>query len=134
MLIKVFLEKRVVGTPMKILFVMPSLDNGYWKKLGKKVGPKSEPLSLLYIATYLNKNGHHAEVVDCEAEGLSLEDLEAKIQAGNYDVVGGSHANLRPKETAEKEDAIDVVTVGEAELTFMELIEVFQGRKALKDV
>ncbi len=150
--------------PMKILFVMPSLDNGYWKKLGKKVGPKSEPLSLLYIATYLNKSGHHAEVVDCEAEGISLEELESKIQAGSYDVVGvamltamysqsvavctfvkkinpaikvvvgGSHANLRPKETAEKEDSIDVVTVGEAELTFMELIEVFQGRKELKDV
>ncbi len=150
--------------PMKILFVMPSLDNGYWKKLGKKVGPKSEPLSLLYIATYLNKHGHHAEVVDCEAEGLSLDDLEMKIQAGNYDavgvamltamysqsvavctfvkkinpsikvVVGGSHANLRPKETAEKEDSIDVVTVGEAELTFMDLIEVFQGRKVLEDV
>ena len=39
---------------MKALLVMPSLDNGYWKKLGKKVGPKSEPLSLLYIATFLN--------------------------------------------------------------------------------
>ncbi|MSR86340.1 hypothetical protein EXS74_03010, partial [Candidatus Woesearchaeota archaeon] len=61
-----------MGKPMKILFVMPALDTGYWRKLGKKVGPKSEPLSLLYIATYLNKHGHHAEVVDCEAEGLSL--------------------------------------------------------------
>ena len=143
---------------------MPSLDNGYWKKLGKKVGPKSEPLSLLYIATYLNKYGHHAEVVDCEAEGISLDELEARVQQENYDVVGvamltamysqsvavctmvkrvnpaikvvvgGSHANLRPKETAEKEDKIDVVTVGEAELTFMELIDVFQGRRELADV
>lgn len=149
---------------MNILFVMPSLDNGYWKKLGKKVGPKSEPLSLLYIATYLNQQGHHAEVLDCEAEGVSLEELEMKVQKGNYDVigvamltamysqsvavctmvkkvnpaikvvVGGSHANLRPKETAEKEACIDVVTVGEAELTFMELLDVFQGKKALSDV
>ncbi len=149
---------------MKVLFVMPALDTGYWKKLGKKVGPKSEPLSLLYIATYLNKHGHHAEVVDCEAEGLSLQELEARIQMNNYDVVGvamltamysqsvivcnfvkkinpnikvivgGSHANLRPKETAEKENSIDVVTVNEAELTFIELIEVFQGRKELKNV
>jgi len=149
---------------MKILFVMPSLDNGYWKKLGKKVGPKSEPLSLLYIATYLNQHGHQAEVLDCEAEGVALEELEVKIRNEGYDVVGvamltamysqsvavctlvkkidpaihvvvgGSHANLRPKPTAEKEDTIDVVTVGEAELTFMELIDAFQGKKDLKDI
>lgn len=149
---------------MKILFVMPSLDNGYWKKLGKKVGPKSEPLSLLYIATFLNQSGHHAEVVDCESEGISLEELEPRIRFGNYDavgvamltamysqsvavcnlvkkvdpaikvIVGGSHANLRPKETAEKEESIDVVAVGEAEQTFLELLEVFQGKKELKNV
>ena len=73
---------------MKILFVMPSMDNGYWKKLGKKVGPKSEPLSLLYIATYLNQNNHKAEVADCEAEGISLTELENKIRNGKYDTVG----------------------------------------------
>ena len=67
---------------------MPSLDNGYWKKLGKKVGPKSEPLSLLYIATFLNHNGHKAEILDCEAEGTSNEELEEHIRNNNYDVVG----------------------------------------------
>lgn len=142
---------------------MPSLDNGYWKKLGKKVGPKSEPLSLLYLATFLNYHGHSAEVMDCEAEGISLDEFEEKLRAGKYDVVGvamltamysqsvavcrttklvdhrirvvvgGSHATLRPKDVA-KEESIDVVTVGEAELTFVELLQAFQGKEKLEDV
>ncbi|HLC37310.1 MAG TPA: cobalamin B12-binding domain-containing protein, partial [Candidatus Nanoarchaeia archaeon] len=144
---------------MKILFVMPSMDNGYWKKLGKKVGPKSEPLSLLYIATYLNQNNHKAEVADCEAEGISLTELENKIRNGKYDtvgvamltplytqainickltkqinpkiktIVGGSHPTLRPLGTVEDEESIDVAAVGEAELTFLDLLDAFEGKK-----
>ena len=149
---------------MKILLVIPSVDNGYWKKLGKKVGPRSEPLSLLYIATYLNQNGHKAEVVDCEAEGVSLENLEEKIKVGNYDcvgvamltplysqavnicklvkkinsniktIVGGSHPTLRSKGTVDDEESIDVAAIGEAELTFLDLLDAFEGKKELKDV
>ena len=149
---------------MKILFVMPSMDNGYWKKLGKKVGQKSEPLSLLYIATYLNQNNHKAEVADCEAEGISLTELENKIRNGKYDcvgvamltplytqainickltkqinskiktIVGGSHPTLRPLGTVEDEESIDVAAVGEAELTFLDLLDAFEGKKELKDV
>src|SRR3989344_4896593 len=148
---------------MKALLVMPSLDNGYWKKLGKKVGPKSEPLSLLYIATYLNNNGHKAEIADCEAEGISNEELEQHIKNGNYDVVGvamltsmfsqslevcktarkvnpniktivgGSHASVRPVETA-REDCIDVVAIGEAEITFKKILDAFEKKKSLKNI
>ena len=148
---------------MKALLVMPSLNNAYWKKLGKKVGPKSEPLSLMYIATFLNKNGYKAEIADCEAEGITYGELKAKIKKGNYDVVGvamltsmhsqslevckiakkvnkkikvivgGSHASVRPNETAE-EDCIDVVTIGEAEVTFKELLDAFENNKPLKDI
>ena len=149
---------------MKILLVMPSMDNGYWKKLGKKVGPKSEPLSLLYIATYLNQNNHKAEVIDCEAEGISLTELEQHIRKGDYDcvgvamltplytqavnvckltkqinpkiktIVGGSHPTLRSKGTLEDEELIDIAAVGEAELTFLDLLDAFEGKKELKDV
>ena len=142
---------------------MPSLDNGYWKKLGKKVGPKSEPLSLLYIATYLNNNGHKAEIADCEAEGISNEELEEHIKKGNYDVVGvamltsmfsqsldvckttrkvnpniktivgGSHASVRPVETAQ-EECIDVVAIGEAEITFKKILDAFEKKKSLKNI
>jgi anaerobic magnesium-protoporphyrin IX monomethyl ester cyclase len=149
---------------MKILFIMPSLDNGYWKKLGKKVGPRSEPLSLLYLATFLNNNGHEAFVLDCAAEGISLDELRLKLEKGNYDVVGvalltamyspavnicklvkkinpaikvivgGSHASLRPKKTVQDEESIDVVTINEAEFTFLELLDVFNGKGKLEDV
>ncbi|MAG47647.1 hypothetical protein CL617_03500 [archaeon] len=148
---------------MKALLVMPSLDNGYWKKLGKKVGPKSEPLSLLYIATFLNKHNHEVRVLDCEAQGVSNEQLEKRIRKGNYDVVGvamltsmfsqslqvcktakkinpnikvivgGSHASVRPLETA-KEKSIDVVTIGEAEAAFKGLLDAFENKTSLKDI
>ena len=148
---------------MKALLVMPSMDNAYWKKLGKKVGPKSEPLSLLYIATFLNQKGHKAEVLDCEAEGISFENLEVHIRNGQYDVVGvamltamysqslevckiakkvnpdikvlvgGSHPSLRPKETA-AEEFVDVAAVGEAELTFLELLNAFENNQPLKNI
>ena len=148
---------------MKALLVMPSLDNGYWKKLGKKVGPKSEPLSLIYIATYLNNNGHIAEIKDCEAEGISLEELGEFIRKGNYDVVGvamltsmfsqsldvckeakkvnqnikvivgGTHASVRPIETAQ-EEYIDVVTIGEAEITFKKLLDSFEKKLQINDI
>ncbi|MAF37075.1 hypothetical protein CL622_08230 [archaeon] len=149
---------------MKIVLVMPSLDNGYWKKLGKKVGPKSEPLSLLYIATYLNQHGHQAEVLDCEAEGISYEELEGKFREGKYDVVGvammtamysqavgvceiakkinpntkvivgGSHPSLRPKETVQEQASIDIAAVGEAEVTFKELLDAFAEKMTLSEV
>ena len=148
---------------MKVLMVMPSMDNAYWKKLGKKVGPKSEPLSLLYMATFLNKNGHEAEVLDCEAEGITFKGLESHIQKGNYDVVGvamltamysqalevckiakkvnpeikvlvgGSHPSLRPRETA-KEEYVDIAVVGEAEVTFLELLDAFEHQKPLNTI
>ena len=142
---------------------MPSMDNGYWKKLGKKVGPKSEPLSLLYIATYLNKNGHECEVLDCEALGIPVEDLEHKIREGKYDavgvvlltmmysqaqavcklvkevspktltVVGGTHATLRPKMSAE-DPHFDMVAKGEAEVTFIEIVEWLEGLRKKVDI
>ena len=148
---------------MKILMVMPSMDNGYWKKLGKKVGPKSEPLSLLYIATFLNNRGHKAEVLDCEAEGISFEELENHIRKNNYDVVGvamltpmysqslevckiakrvnpnikvivgGSHPTLRPLDTA-KEPNIDVAAIGEAEETFLQVLDAWKNNKPLKNI
>ena len=148
----------------KVLLIMPSIDNGYWKKLGKKVGPKSEPLSLLYIATFLNHNGHKAEILDCEAEGISLEELGEYLHKGDYDVVGvamltamysqsidickavkrinpriktiigGSHASIMPKEILEAEDCVDIVTIGEAEVTFLKLLNVFDNKNDLKEI
>lgn len=144
--------------------VMPSLDNGYWKKLGKKVGPKSEPLSLLYIATFLNKNGHQAEVIDCEAEGISIEELERIIKLKQPDavgvamltamytqslnicklvkkinpdinvLVGGSHPTLRPKETVANNDCVDIAAIGEAEVTFLDILAALENKKLLSDV
>lgn len=149
---------------MRALLIVPSMDNGYWKKLGKKVGPKSEPLNLLYIATFLNKNGHHAEILDCEAEGLSVEDVEEHLRNNTYDVVGvtmltptygqavamcatvrkvlpnakiivgGSHVGREPEAIIAREKNIDVAVIGEAELTFLNLLNMYEQKKDLSMV
>lgn len=149
---------------MKVLLVMPSFDNGYWKKLGKKVGPKSEPLNLVYIATYLNSNGHNARIMDCEAEGLSIDDIKGVLSKEKFDVVGiamltlmysyvkeicavikrinpetkvvlgGSHPTIRPVQTLTDIKDADIAIIGEAELTFLDLLNAFENKKLLSKV
>ena len=149
---------------MKVCLIMPSIENGYWKKLGKKVGPQSEPLSLLYIATYLNSKGHQASIIDALAEDLTDKELEQRITDGNFDIVGvtmltlmysrtrdickmvkkinpniytvigGPHPTIAAKATLENEKEIDFAAIGEAEITFYEILEALQNKKNLSSV
>ncbi len=149
---------------MKVLFIMPSMDNGYWKKLGKKVGPKSEPLSLVYVASMLNSKDHNSKIIDCEAEGLSFEDIKKYLKQSQFDMigiamltvmysqtvelariakeinpkikvaVGGSHPTSNAKEIIDKEKDIDFAVVGEAELTFLELANSIEKNLNLSEV
>src|SRR3989344_4853950 len=149
---------------MKVLLVMPSIENVYLKRLGKKIGPNSEPLSLLYIATYLNHNGHKAEILDCIAECTTLKQFEQHIRKGNYDaigismltmmfkqavdyckiikkvspktkvVVGGPHPTIQGKNVIENIKEIDIAVLGEAEITFLELMKAFEGKRRLSTI
>ncbi len=149
---------------MKILFIMPSMDNGYWKKLGKKVGPRSEPMSLVYIASTLNHYGHNASILDCESEGLSLQDVEQHLKEGNFEmvgiamltvmytqtlelaklvkrinpntnvVVGGPHPSTNAMQIIKEVPEIDIAVIGEAEFTFMDLVRAVEDKKSFADI
>jgi len=73
---------------MRVLLVMPSMDNGYWRKLGKKVGPKSEPLSLAYMGAMLKRHGHEVKILDCEALDYSFNDVENYLNQNEFDAFG----------------------------------------------
>ncbi len=149
---------------MKICLVMPTISNGYWKNLGKKVGPQSEPLSLVYIATYLNSKGHQASIIDALAEDLDEEVIEQRLKDENFDVIGvtmltlmysqalnvckiakkinpktytiigGPHPTIAASATLQNEKEIDFAVVGEAEFAFAELLEALDGKRSLSSV
>ena len=149
---------------MKVLFIMPSMDNGYWKTLGKKVGPRSEPLSLVYIATTLNHNGHQATILDCEAEGLSLGDVEKHLKENNFGmvgiamltlmysqcvdlaklvkkvnpdtkvVVGGPHPTTNAIQVLTDIPEVDFAVIGEAEFTFLDLVKAVENKTNLSEI
>ncbi|MDP6642282.1 MAG: radical SAM protein [Candidatus Nanoarchaeia archaeon] len=146
---------------MKVLLIMPSMDSGYWRRLGKKVGPKSEPLSLAYIGAMLKKHNHEVKILDCEALDYSFEEVEDYLKKNEFDVVGiamitimysqtmticklvkkmypkakiivgGPHpsAHGNAKEILETEFLIDYCVVGEAEKTFVELLNLIENKK-----
>src|SRR3989344_5604084 len=149
---------------MKVLFIMPSMDNGYWKTLGKKVGPRSEPLSLVYLATTLNHYGHDATILDCEAEGLSFADVEKHLQEGQFDmvgiamltimysqcvelaklvkkinpktwvVVGGPHPTTNAIQVLNEVPEVDLAVIGEAEFTFLDLVKAAENKTKFSDI
>src|SRR3989338_5029558 len=137
---------------MKVLLLMPSIDNGYWRRLGKKIGPNSEPLSLCYIGAMLKRHGHDVKILDCNAEGLSFEEIEDATREYRPDVagiamltlmytqcmetakavkrghpstaivVGGPHPTANGRDTLEKETLLDFAIMGEAEFIFNEML------------
>jgi anaerobic magnesium-protoporphyrin IX monomethyl ester cyclase len=77
---------------MRVLFVNPPAFNELTTQVGKEITENSSfqpPLGLLYIASYLQKQGQHEiRVIDSQVDRLSYEELEAIITAWRPDIVG----------------------------------------------
>jgi anaerobic magnesium-protoporphyrin IX monomethyl ester cyclase len=73
---------------MKILLVVPpnSLAERYGKL--KFVGTVYPSLGLAAIGAVAEANGHEVKLVDCEAIGLSYDDLEKEIRAYQPELIG----------------------------------------------
>lgn len=52
------------------------------------------PLSMLYVATTLNKNGHDCIIIDGNAENLSAKEIIGRLQGGKIDLIGFSAHSL----------------------------------------
>ena len=114
------------------------------------------PLGLGYIAAVLREGGHEAHLLDPEAEGLTREELLARILEIQPDlvgiscatpafksaraiadmvkkntpalvVVGGVHVSSHPKEILESCAEFDVVVFGEGEITSLEICQRYKA-------
>lgn len=130
---------------MKVLLIYPA--SGVESRQGRK-----EPLGICYISAYLRKHGHTTRVVDQIDEtndkiveightfrpdiigfsSMTYNYTKAltlakrfKKECGNITIFfGGTHASGMPEIV--KEPAIDVVVIGEGELTTLELVNTLE--------
>ncbi|MFH1743218.1 MAG: radical SAM protein [bacterium] len=122
------------------------------------------PYNLLSLASYLKYHGVEADIFDCVAEGISLEDLAALFQQRSYDlagvtsftfnaaqafnavetikkyspatftVMGGIHASVLPLETLEECPFLDFTAVGEGENTILALANQLAKNEDVHDI
>jgi len=132
---------------MKITFINSPLQD--YGKVEKRDYYTTPPLGLGYLATIAKNMGCDVKLLDAEALGLSPKEIIEQTEANNPDVVGinlisptlnlskqiiqqlkvpkiiagGSHATINPKQTLIEIPKIDILAIGEAELTLEELIK-----------
>ena len=122
------------------------------------------PLGLLNLAAVTRQAGIETAIVDAEAQGLSYEQAITKALSHNPSVVGvtavtlsisnaakfaagvkaadstvkvaigGPHLSAVPEETMRRYPEFDVGSIGEGEVTVLELMEAFRGKRAFDSV
>ena len=140
---------------MNVLLINPKVRE--WAK------PNCVPLGLGYIAHTLIIEGHDVEILDINALRPCEKEVSNKIRSSEYDVVGiggmvtvyrevknlarickehhpdkpviagGSVATSIPNTILEKTD-VDIVCMGEGEITIVELVNAIQYLQPLEDV
>ena len=127
---------------------------GCWCKGRRIAGVQFPPLPLIYVATILKLEGNKVDVVDAQAQGLSLQDIEGKIN--DYElvflisatmsyaedaamlevlkrknprlktVVFGAHPTFLPSE-ALKSGSVDIIVRKEAEFVIRDLVRALSS-------
>jgi len=141
-----------MGGSLRILFINPKSTN-----LDALPIP---PLGILYLASYIMNKGYKSvKVIDNNQKDLSVDSLAEDIKAsdiialtgttsqlkqareiaaiskecGKIVVYGGPHATPLAEETL-KNANVDIVVIGEGEVTFYELLEAIKTGKDLSDI
>lgn len=145
-----------------VLLIQPPLPDLLMAGIEKEKKKHLVPLGLGYLASSIEAVGFNPEIIDMEAIGMSIENLQipdnkylaigitcvtntyksALRLAENIKqqspeskiVVGGPHVTFLPEETLFDSSCIDVVVRGEGELTFVELIKAFNEEKNIDDI
>jgi len=127
---------------------------GCWCKGRRIAGVQFPPLPLIYVATVLKLGGHKVDVIDAQAQGITLVDIEDKIK--DYDIVFlisatmsysedadileylkkrnphlitivfGAHPTFLPLE-ALKRDSVDIIVRKEAEFVIRDLVNALSS-------
>ena len=148
---------------MKILLIHPRLIdpiNRESKTVIENIG-FVPPLGIAYIASSLEKSGHHISILDCEALELSPAEIKKRIEsfkpevvgvsalttnirgaletarlakaAGAIVIIGGPHLMVFPQETLAYE-FIDYGLRGEGEIAMVQLLRCIEKREPLERV
>jgi len=147
---------------MKVMLVNPSYTSNVYSGWRNAVSIYL-PLGLAYIAAVLEKNGIEVEILDANAEGLSIQETvekvvnssakiigisatttmlpivyqlgqEVKERANKIIVVGGPHVTFMPEKTLQECRHIDIVVRGEGEHTMLELVKSFENITKVKGI
>jgi radical SAM superfamily enzyme YgiQ (UPF0313 family) len=130
----------------------------------KKIGSKLPPLGLAYIAANLEASGHQVKIIDNKVRKYSLHDLFSEIDRFSPEVigittitthllyttiitkylkrklenviivVGGPHASAEPEQLLKFCEEIDYIIVGEAETSFLKLLNNLNNSELLKRI
>lgn len=137
---------------MKILLISPSSCD--------LLHNESVPLGLVSIGTYLKHANHKVKIVDFNVTHISMQkilnefqpdicglsvrsskqlssaiNISKKIKKCNIPVVWGGAFTTTPKlEQFFDTDYIDIISLGEGEITWVDLADAFQNNKPLEDV
>ncbi len=137
----------------KILLILPYFSEKRHYGSMSKVAPSLLPVSLVYLAGYLEREGYNIRIFDGQVETMSASTIESRVREFSPDivgitcmtpmvtethlvaevvkgmdpsisvVVGGIHPTILPNDVI-SDPNIDVIVRGEGEATFQELIEV----------
>lgn len=147
----------------KILLIFPSFSaEQHYGKLSK-VAPSLMPVSLVYLAAYIEQQGYQVEIFDGQVEEMTEATVRARVQQTQPGIVGitcmtpmaaeahrtaqiiksvdpeilvvmgGIHPTILPAETM-NDQAVDVVVRGEGEHTFHELITAWEQKQPLTGI
>ncbi len=116
------------------------------------------PLGLAYIAAYLRENNVQVKIIDCTplhltirnladvirkedptiigissttpliSKSIEIADMVKKARPDVTVILGGPHATAQGKEILTTSKSIDIVVVGEGELTMLDLVNEFEKR------
>lgn len=149
---------------MKVLLISPSWGNlfGSYRNVAR-LAVLYPPLGLCYLSASLRRKGHDVDIIDMEAESLSVKETlkralqyypdilgitsvspligRAETVAQNLKktlnkpiILGGPHLTIVGEEALRNCQAFDYGVVGEGEKTFCELLDALEGNGSLEDV
>lgn len=145
----------------RVLFIEPP--KHYWFVMGDYLPP---PFSLLALAAYVERELPEVEIeiMDCQAEGSSWDDIEKRVESFSpslvassaftcnayacvraaeiaktvdeniITVMGGSHFSSVAEESLVDFPEIDIIVRGEGEETLVQLIKAFKEEKKYSDI
>jgi radical SAM superfamily enzyme YgiQ (UPF0313 family) len=146
---------------MKVCFINALYKEEVYGKV-KDVDLLAPPIGLCYLAAMLEREGYDVNLIDSEAERLTINDLVKRVESIKPDIIGLTCTTpmvASVKRTAEaikntfpetkilvggphvtavledllQEKYIDIAVVGEGEYTIVELVKLIEESKSLKN-